>query len=268
MFVAAFGYRVGIDGLVVAFGLANVLAAIPITPGGLGVVEAVLTSALVGFGTPRGTAVLGVVVYRLVNFWLPIPIGGLAYLSLKVGPARSTGGTGDGVAAGGGGLHLGRSRPEGVGRGQGHPPAPGRLELLAGVALTHPRPRNDPGVLAAVAVGGALARPPATGWPNSSTPVRGRSPGRRSGPTSAAASSSAWSVVVVRRFPSDRYLRPFVATGFLGAYTTYSTFVVEAVVLARDGDVALACAYAAASLAAGLATAAAGIAIGRRAVPR
>ena len=30
---------------------------------------------------------LGVVLYRLVNFWLPIPIGGLAYLSLKVGPA-------------------------------------------------------------------------------------------------------------------------------------------------------------------------------------
>ena len=89
VFVAAFGYRVDLDGLIVAFALANVLAAVPLTPGGLGVVEAVLTSALVGFGAPRGTAVLGVVVYRLVNFWLPIPIGGLAYLSLKVGPASS-----------------------------------------------------------------------------------------------------------------------------------------------------------------------------------
>jgi uncharacterized protein (TIRG00374 family) len=89
VFVAAFGYRVNVDGLVVAFGLANVLAAVPLTPGGLGVVEAVLTSALVGFGTPRGTAVLAVIVYRLVNFWLPIPVGGLAYLSLKVGPAST-----------------------------------------------------------------------------------------------------------------------------------------------------------------------------------
>jgi uncharacterized protein (TIRG00374 family) len=89
VFVAAFGYRLPLDGLIVAFGLANVLAAIPITPGGLGVVEAVLTSALVGFGAPRGTAVLGVVVYRLVNFWLPIPVGGLSYLSLKVGPAST-----------------------------------------------------------------------------------------------------------------------------------------------------------------------------------
>jgi len=91
VFVAAFGHRVAFDGLIVAFGLAYVLAAIPVTPGGLGVVEAVLTSALVGFGTPRGTAVLGVVIYRLVNFWLPIPVGGLSYLSLKVGPASTRG---------------------------------------------------------------------------------------------------------------------------------------------------------------------------------
>jgi uncharacterized protein (TIRG00374 family) len=89
VFVAAFGHRVDVDGLIVAFGLANVLAAVPVTPGGLGVVEAVLTSALVGFGTPRGSAVLGVVIYRLVNFWLPIPVGGLAYLSLRVGPAST-----------------------------------------------------------------------------------------------------------------------------------------------------------------------------------
>ena len=85
IFVAAFGHRVGIDALIVSYGLANVLAAIPITPGGLGVVEATLTSMLVGFGTPRGIAILGVVGYRLVNFWLPIPVGGLATVSLRVG---------------------------------------------------------------------------------------------------------------------------------------------------------------------------------------
>jgi putative heme transporter len=86
VFVAAFGHRVSIDGLLVSFGLAYVLAAIPITPGGLGVVETVLTSSLVGFGTPRSAAILGVISYRLVNFWLPIPLGGVAYLSLEVGP--------------------------------------------------------------------------------------------------------------------------------------------------------------------------------------
>jgi uncharacterized protein (TIRG00374 family) len=86
VFVAAYGYRVSPTGLMVAFGLANVLAAIPITPGGLGVVEAVLTSTLVGFGTPPSIAIIAVATYRLVNFWLPIPLGGLAYVSLQVDP--------------------------------------------------------------------------------------------------------------------------------------------------------------------------------------
>jgi len=83
LFVAAFGDRVPGDALFVAYGLANVLAAIPVTPGGLGVVEAVLTSTLVGFGTPRGIAILGVIGYRLVNFWLPIPVGALSYVSIR-----------------------------------------------------------------------------------------------------------------------------------------------------------------------------------------
>lgn len=86
VFVAAYGHRVPVVGLLVAFGLANVLAAIPITPGGLGVIEAVLTSTLVGFGTPSAVAILGVATYRLLNFWLPIPLGALAYLTLRVDP--------------------------------------------------------------------------------------------------------------------------------------------------------------------------------------
>ena len=86
VFVAAFGYRPPIDGVLVAFGLANVLAAIPLTPGGLGVIETVLTSTLVGFGAPSSVALLGVLSYRLVNFWLPIPLGGVTFLSLHVDP--------------------------------------------------------------------------------------------------------------------------------------------------------------------------------------
>jgi hypothetical protein len=86
VFVAAFGHRVRLDGLLVSFGLAYVLAAIPVTPGGLGVVETVLTSSLIGFGTPRGAALFGVLAFRLINFWVPIPLGGLSYLSLQVDP--------------------------------------------------------------------------------------------------------------------------------------------------------------------------------------
>ena len=87
VFVGAFGHWVNLDGLLVSYGLANVLAALPLTPGGLGVVEATLTSALVGFHTTRTIALFGVVAYRLFNFWAPIPIGGAAYLSLPVDPA-------------------------------------------------------------------------------------------------------------------------------------------------------------------------------------
>jgi hypothetical protein len=50
------------------------------------VVEATVSSILVGFGTPRTIAIWGVIGWRLVNFWLPIPVGGAAYLSLKVHP--------------------------------------------------------------------------------------------------------------------------------------------------------------------------------------
>ncbi|MGH2719053.1 MAG: lysylphosphatidylglycerol synthase transmembrane domain-containing protein, partial [Actinomycetota bacterium] len=84
VFLVAFGHPESLVGLVVSYGLANVVAAIPITPGGLGVMEAVLTSSLVGFGASRGVAILGVVGWRLVQFWLPIPVGGIAYLALRV----------------------------------------------------------------------------------------------------------------------------------------------------------------------------------------
>jgi len=85
-FVAAFGRWVDPAALLVAYGLANIAGALPITPGGLGVVEGTLSPLLVLFGTPRAIAILGVLGWRLVNFWLPIPVGGLAYLSLRVHP--------------------------------------------------------------------------------------------------------------------------------------------------------------------------------------
>jgi uncharacterized protein (TIRG00374 family) len=83
VFIAAFHKIVSPIDLLVAYGLANVLAFIPITPGGLGVVEGVLIPTLVGFHVPSKIAVLGVLGYRAVNYWLPIPVGGGTYLSLR-----------------------------------------------------------------------------------------------------------------------------------------------------------------------------------------
>ncbi len=83
VFVAAFGRLISPVDLLTAYGLANILAAIPITPGGLGVVEFVLVSMITGFGPTAGQALSAVLAYRAVNFWLPIPVGGLAYASLE-----------------------------------------------------------------------------------------------------------------------------------------------------------------------------------------
>lgn len=71
-------------------------------------------------------------------------------------------------------------------------------------------------------------------------------------------------VLVIERLPPTRYLRPFVATGILGAFTTMSTYEVETALLLKDGHTATALLYGVGSLAAGLALAAAGIRVGRR----
>jgi uncharacterized protein (TIRG00374 family) len=83
-FIAAFGGHANPVGLFAAYGIANVLGAIPVTPGGLGIIDTVTPVLLVGFGLTRSVATLGVLGWRLVNFWLPIPVGALAYVSLKV----------------------------------------------------------------------------------------------------------------------------------------------------------------------------------------
>src|SRR5579875_2831406 len=83
--VAAFHTLLSPIDLLVAYGLANIVAVIPITPAGLGTVEATLVYTLVGFGVPNHNreALLAVLLYRLFNFWLPIPVGGGCYLSLR-----------------------------------------------------------------------------------------------------------------------------------------------------------------------------------------
>ncbi len=86
VFLRAYGVSLPVDALLVAFGLANVLAAIPILPGGLGVVEATYLTALVGFGVPRRVAAPAIATYRSAQYLMPIAIGALAYASLRVGP--------------------------------------------------------------------------------------------------------------------------------------------------------------------------------------
>lgn len=86
VFLRAFGASTDIDALLVAFGLVNVLAVIPITPGGLGIIDGGLPLALTGFGLTRATAVLGTATYRLANYFFPILLGAMLYATLRVGP--------------------------------------------------------------------------------------------------------------------------------------------------------------------------------------
>jgi uncharacterized protein (TIRG00374 family) len=72
-FVAAFGHLANPVELFAAYGIANVAGALPVTPGGLGVVDSIAPLLLVGFGVTRSVATLGVLGWRVVNFWLPIP---------------------------------------------------------------------------------------------------------------------------------------------------------------------------------------------------
>lgn len=83
-FVAAFGRLANPVELFAAYGIANVAGALPVTPAGLGVVDSITPLLLVSFGVTRNVATLGVLAWRLVNFWMPIPAGALAYASLKV----------------------------------------------------------------------------------------------------------------------------------------------------------------------------------------
>jgi CrcB protein len=75
-------------------------------------------------------------------------------------------------------------------------------------------------------------------------------------------------VLALERFPPSRLLRPFFATGVLGAYTTMSTFLVDTTVLVKDGHVATAAVYAVGSIVAGLAAAYVGVLSGRLTPPR
>ena len=74
-------------------------------------------------------------------------------------------------------------------------------------------------------------------------------------------------IILIEQFPRGRLARPVICTGVLGAYTTFSTFMVEAVLLVRAGDPGLALAYLASSLVLGLVAVWVGM-LGARAVLR
>lgn len=82
--------------LFTAYGVATILAQLPLTPGGIGLVEGVLVPALVAVGATPDVALLAVLGWRALQYWLPIPVGAVSGLSLvrrrgRRGESRQTG---------------------------------------------------------------------------------------------------------------------------------------------------------------------------------
>ena len=71
------------NGLFLAYGIAMTAGSVGLTPGGLGIIEATLAAALVGIGITGQHALAGVLVYRLISFWL-VMAGGWAIMAVLV----------------------------------------------------------------------------------------------------------------------------------------------------------------------------------------
>lgn len=86
---AGLGIHMELGVLVVGYGVANLVTALPHTPGGLGLVEAGMTGTYVALGTETSVALAGVLAYRLIAFWLPVLFGVPQYLRAPVTSRRA-----------------------------------------------------------------------------------------------------------------------------------------------------------------------------------
>jgi len=76
--VAAFGRSVPIASVAVVYLTGSAIGSVVPTPGGLGAVEAALTAGLTAAGLHSAVAVSSVLLFRLLTFWFPVPVGWVA----------------------------------------------------------------------------------------------------------------------------------------------------------------------------------------------
>jgi uncharacterized protein (TIRG00374 family) len=69
--------------VLLAYAATGIVALLPLTPGGLGVVEASLSGLLVLAGVRPGDAFVATLAYRLASYWLPLIAGTIAYLLFR-----------------------------------------------------------------------------------------------------------------------------------------------------------------------------------------
>ena len=83
--MVALGVVVPWRGIFVIYGITQIAAAFPVTPGGLGVVEGSLVGLLAAYGVPAPQALAVTILYRLVSFWGLVPVGWGVWLALDLG---------------------------------------------------------------------------------------------------------------------------------------------------------------------------------------
>lgn len=79
----AFGASLALPALVVVYLAASALGSAAPTPGGLGAVEAALVGGLTATGVPLAPALTAVLLFRAATFWLPAPLGWVAFVFLQ-----------------------------------------------------------------------------------------------------------------------------------------------------------------------------------------
>lgn len=67
------------DGVLLAYGVAQIVTSLPVVPGGIGVVEGSLAVVLAAYGTGRVQALSVALMFRLVTFWLAIAVGWITF---------------------------------------------------------------------------------------------------------------------------------------------------------------------------------------------
>jgi uncharacterized protein (TIRG00374 family) len=90
LILSALGVGIGPGELLVAYAVAQVVAALPFMPlGGLGVAEGALVSMLALLGLSPATTVIPVLGYRLFNYWMPIVLAAIFYPTLSLGAKKA-----------------------------------------------------------------------------------------------------------------------------------------------------------------------------------
>lgn len=82
--IEALGFHVPWRGVLVIYGLTQISASLPITPGGIGVVEGSLAALLAAYGATSAQALAIVLLYRIVSFWGLVPVGWAAWFGLAL----------------------------------------------------------------------------------------------------------------------------------------------------------------------------------------